>query len=155
MSTLYDSAMRVDGLVFLTASSVAWTMKMLQCESMERETKNARSSLTKGHQPWSGNMPQNCILKGKHAHLSYTIVRGRRKNMTTRSVQKLLKKYSDKAMANFPLMAVLIRSAERLAQQLRALANSQDQLLGSNVLLDQLLFCSCIIINTFLRRCLR
>lgn len=98
MSTLYDSAMRVDELVSLTVSSVR----------MDHDDIMIRIH-------GKGNKERTIVLDSKTSALVrqytdefhpekepgtpffYTVIGGMRRPMSTRNVQKLIKKYSDKA----------------------------------------------------------
>ena len=104
MSTLYDSAMRVEELVSLTVGSVC----------MDHEDVAIRIH-------GKGNKERTVVLDEKTSALVrqyagefhperepvapffYTVVGGMRKHMTTRNVQKLIKKYSDKARADYDI----------------------------------------------------
>lgn len=104
MSTLYDSAMRVDELVSLTVSSVCMDHGDIMIRIHGK-----------------GNKERTIVLDSKTSALVrqyadefhpekepgtaffYTVIGGVRKHMSIRNVQKLIKKYSDKARADHDL----------------------------------------------------
>lgn len=102
MSTLYDSAMRVDELVSLSVGSVCMDHEDVLIRIHGKGNKERTVVLD---EKTSALVRQYAVEFHPTMEVSspffYTVVGGRRKHMTTRNVQKLIKKYSDKARADF------------------------------------------------------
>lgn len=104
MSILYDSAMRVAELVSLEVRNVCFDHEDVRmrihgkgnkerCVVMDAKT----SSLIRQY----GN--EFHPVRDPSSPFIYTVIGGNRKHMTTRNVEKLIKKYSDKAREKYEL----------------------------------------------------
>lgn len=104
MSTLYDNAMRVDELVSLTVGSVCMDHEVVEIRIHGKGNKERKvvvdektSALIR---QYAGEYHPDRVIT---APFFYTTVGGTCKHMTTRNVQKLVKKYSDKARIDYDI----------------------------------------------------